>query len=243
MLLKSLDDPYWPSQLQKSPSTAQVWDPHQLDCGHMHATQLYFSLGFSVTRKWHNSSLSPTPHIRDSWITVTSLTLNNYWAFCSMRKQLNLSTKETLYQHLFWLIKSSGKDFHSMFAASHVLQRYHLELLWSQSHRWRGRSIGMLWAANQHLCRWACGFPRRVWAGKFHVDLRGIEPGKKIWCQGQLKLNPILLPPPSAQNWTHQIIAANAQRSSSWDSLDSDTLLRDKYSCTHLNSKTKPYVK
>lgn len=65
-----------------------------------------------------------------------------------------------------------------------ILQRCHRELLWSQSHRWRGRSIGMLWAACQRLWRWECGFPRRAWAGTHRVDLHGIETvtkGKIRW--------------------------------------------------------------
>lgn len=56
-----------------------------------------------------------------------------------------------------------------------VLQRCHRELPWSQSRRWRDRSICKLWAACLHLWRSVCDFPRTAWGGTRHVDLHGNE--------------------------------------------------------------------
>lgn len=56
-----------------------------------------------------------------------------------------------------------------------VLQRCRRELPWSQSRRWRDRSICKLWAACLHLWRLVCDFPRMAWGGTRHEDLHGNE--------------------------------------------------------------------
>lgn len=48
-------------------------------------------------------------------------------------------------------------------------------LRWSQSRRWRGRSICRPSAASQHPWRWGCGFPRTAWADTRHAHLHESE--------------------------------------------------------------------
>ena len=109
-----------------------------------------------------------------------------------------------------------------------VLQKCPPELHWSRSHMWRGRSIGSLWAACQRLWKWVCGFPRRAWAGTRHVGLRGIETVTRE------KYGEIILPKifvsakrPKTKG-AYQKVGSNAQRSSSWDGLNSDVLLGEE---------------